>query len=77
MSKEAAIKDVISTVLGVKEGEITLDADFVNDLGADSLDAVELVMAIEEEFKIEIEDDEAESLTSLRKVVEFMEKKAV
>jgi len=65
MSNEDRVKKVIMEHLGVKEDQITDDASFVDDLGADSLDTVELVMALEEEFDCEIPDEEAEKITTV------------
>ena len=62
MSVEDKVKDIIVDQLGVDEKQVTLEASFVDDLGADSLDTVELVMALEEEFDIEIPDEEAEKI---------------
>ena len=59
--------------LGVKENEVTLEASFVEDLGADSLDTVELVMALEEEFETEIPDEEAEKITTVKEAVNYIE----
>lgn len=67
-------KKVISVVveqLGVDENEVTLEASFVDDLGADSLDTVELVMALEEKFDIEIPDEDAESITTVQAAVDY------
>tara|TARA_Y100000996_G_C22322521_1_gene560956 strand:- start:379 stop:603 length:225 start_codon:yes stop_codon:yes gene_type:complete len=72
---EDKIKSIIIDKLGVEENKITPDADFINDLGADSLDQVELIMQLEEEFNIEISDEEAESLTSVGKVYDFLKNK--
>tara|TARA_Y100000748_G_C15107308_1_gene336863 strand:+ start:19 stop:243 length:225 start_codon:yes stop_codon:yes gene_type:complete len=72
---EDKIKSIIIDKLGVEENKITADADFVNDLGADSLDQVELIMQLEEEFNIEISDEEAESLTTVGKVYNFLKDK--
>ena len=66
------VKNVIVEQLGVSEDEITKEASFSEDLGADSLDQVELVMALEEEFGTEIADEEAEKLTTVGKTVEFI-----
>ena len=65
MSNEDRVKKVIMEQLGVKEDQITDNASFVDDLGADSLDTVELVMALEEEFDCEIPDEEAEKITTV------------
>ena len=67
MSNEDRVKKVIMEQLGVKEEQITDNASFVDDLGADSLDTVELVMALEEEFDCEIPDEEAEKITTVAK----------
>ncbi|MAX10754.1 MAG: acyl carrier protein [Candidatus Marinimicrobia bacterium] len=72
---EDKIKSIIVDKLGVEENKITADADFINDLGADSLDQVELIMQLEEEFNIEISDEEAESLTTVGKVYDFLKDK--
>ena len=67
------VNSIIVEQLGVDEEEITPDASFVDDLGADSLDTVELVMAFEEEFKIEIPDKDAEKITRVKEAVEYIE----
>ena len=72
---EDKIKSIIIDKLGVEENKITTDANFINDLGADSLDQVELIMQLEEEFNIEISDEEAESLTTVGKVYDFLKNK--
>ena len=72
---EDKIKSIIIDKLGVEESKITADADFISDLGADSLDQVELIMQLEEEFDIEISDEEAESLTTVGKVYDFLKAK--
>ena len=69
---EDKIKSIIMDKLGVEESKITMEANFINDLGADSLDQVELIMQLEEEFDIEITDEEAETLVTVRKVYEFL-----
>ena len=61
------IKTIIIDKLGVDESKITMDSNFINDLGADSLDQIELIMQLEEEFDIEISDEEAETLTTVKK----------
>jgi acyl carrier protein len=67
--------EIIVDRLGVDPNEITPEASFIDDLGADSLDTVELVMAFEEEFDIEIPDEDAEKLTSVGKALEYLEKR--
>lgn len=71
------IKSIIAEQLGVDEKEVVPEAHFIDDLGADSLDTVELVMALEEEFNAEISDEDAEKLTTVKDVYEYIEKKAV
>jgi len=73
-SIEDRVRKIVVEQLGVEEEQVTPEASFVDDLGADSLDAVELVMALEEEFDIEIPDDEAEKIGSLAQAVEYIEK---
>jgi acyl carrier protein len=68
------VKEIIVEQLGVNPEEVTMEASFVNDLGADSLDTVELVMALEEEFNIEIPDEEAEKLDTVGKAIEYINK---
>ncbi len=70
------VKSIIAEQLGVKIEEVTDSASFVDDLGADSLDTVELVMALEEEFGIEIPDEDAEKMTSVAEAVRYVEEKA-
>ena len=70
------VKSIIAEQLGVKIEEVTDSASFVDDLGADSLDTVELVMALEEEFGIEIPDEDAEKMTSVGEAVKYIEEKA-
>lgn len=72
MANEERIKSIIVEQLGVDEAEVTQDASFVEDLGADSLDTVELIMAFEEEFAIEISDDEAEKIKKVRDAIDFV-----
>jgi acyl carrier protein len=69
---EAKVKEIVMEQLGVDEEEVTLDASFVDDLGADSLDTVELVMAFEEEFDIEIPDTDAEKISRVKEAVEYI-----
>jgi len=66
------VKSIIVEQLGVDEEEVTADASFVDDLGADSLDTVELVMALEEEFEIEIPDEDAEKITTVQQAVDYI-----
>jgi len=75
MSTFEKVKDVVVEQLGVKEQEVKPEASFVEDLGADSLDTVELVMALEEEFGIEIPDEDAEKAKTVGEVVEYIDKK--
>ena len=72
---ENKIKSIIVEQLGVKAEEVTLEAKIMDDLGADSLDAVELVMALEEEFGIEIPDEDAEKLITVGDVIKYVEGK--
>ncbi len=72
---EAKIKDIIVEQLNVDESEVTPDASFIDDLGADSLDIVELVMAIEETFDIEIPDEDAEKIRTVKDAIEYVQKK--
>ena len=72
MSVEQRVKEIIVEQLGVEEGQVTDQAKFVEDLGADSLDTVELVMALEEEFSIEIPDEEAEKIVSVGNAVSYV-----
>ena len=69
------VKEIIIDKLGIEESKITNDARFIEDLGADSLDTVELIMQFEEEFDIEISDEEAENLTTIGKSVEYINSK--
>ena len=72
MAVAEKVKSIIVEQLGVDEEEVTPDASFVDDLGADSLDTVELVMALEEEFECEIPDEEAEKITSVQQAVDYI-----
>ena len=72
MSIEERVRKIVVDQLGVKEEEVTMEASFVDDLGADSLDTVELVMALEEEFETEIPDDQAESITTVKQAVDYI-----
>jgi acyl carrier protein len=71
-SVEERVKKIGAEQLGVKEEEVTNAASFVDDLGADSLDTVELVMALEEEFETEIPDEEAEKITSVQLAIDYV-----
>lgn len=71
-SIEERVRKIVVEQLGVKEEEVTPEASFVDDLGADSLDTVELVMALEEEFECEIPDEEAEKITTVQQAVEYI-----
>lgn len=71
-SIEERVKKIVVEQLGVNENEVSIDASFVDDLGADSLDTVELVMALEEEFDCEISDDEAEKITTVKQAVDYI-----
>jgi len=70
---EQKVKDIIVEQLGVEEGEVTPTAAFVDDLGADSLDQVELIMAFEEAFDIEIPDDDAQKIRTVQQAVEYIQ----
>jgi acyl carrier protein len=72
---EERVKKIIAEQLGVEEDEVTPEASFVEDLGADSLDTVELVMALEEEFEIEIPDEDAEKILTVGKALEYIKEK--
>ena len=76
MAVTEKVKSIIAEQLGVKQEEVTPDASFIDDLGADSLDTVELVMALEEEFGIEIPDEDAEKITNVSDVIKYIEEKA-
>ncbi|MEX0899974.1 MAG: acyl carrier protein [Gammaproteobacteria bacterium] len=69
---EERVKKIVAEQLGAKEEDVTKDASFVDDLGADSLDTVELVMALEEEFECEIPDEEAEKITTVQQAVDYI-----
>ncbi|MDO9463937.1 MAG: acyl carrier protein [bacterium] len=74
MSSEKRVKEIIVEQLGVKPEEVTNEASFVDDLGADSLDTVELVMALEEEFDIEIPDEDAEKIVTVVDATNYIDK---
>lgn len=75
-SIETRVKEIITEQLGVDEKEVTQDASFIDDLGADSLDTVELVMALEEEFDIEISDEDAEKIITVGDAVTYITENA-
>jgi acyl carrier protein len=72
MSIEKRVKEIIVEQLGVNENEVTPEAKFVDDLGADSLDLVELVMALEEEYNIEISDEDAEKILTVGDAIDYI-----
>ena len=76
MAVESKIKTIIADQLGVKPEEVTPNASFVDDLGADSLDTVELIMALEEEFNVEIPDEDAEKMKTVGDAIKYIEEKA-
>ena len=71
-SVEERVRKIVIEQLGVKEEEVQSDSSFVDDLGADSLDTVELVMALEEEFQCEIPDEEAEKITTVQQAIDYI-----
>ena len=72
MSNEERVKKIVAEQLGSGEDEITNESSFIDDLGADSLDTVELVMALEEEFDIEIPDDDAEKIATVQAAIDYV-----
>ncbi|MDH5562748.1 MAG: acyl carrier protein [Nitrospirota bacterium] len=76
MAVEERVKKIIAEQLGVEEDDVVPEAKFVEDLGADSLDTVELVMALEEEFEIEIPDEDAEKIQTVAAAIDFIKEKA-
>lgn len=74
---EQKVKDIIVDQLGVEASQVTPEASFIDDLSADSLDQVELIMAFEEEFKAEIPDEDAEKLTTVGKVIDYLTSKGI
>ena len=75
MATDEKVKSIIAEQLGVKLDEVTPEASFIDDLGADSLDTVELVMALEEEFGIEIPDEDAEKMSKVSEAIKYIESK--
>ncbi|MBL8198510.1 MAG: acyl carrier protein [Gammaproteobacteria bacterium] len=75
-SIEEQVKSIVAEQLGVKEEEVTNKASFVDDLGADSLDTVELVMALEEEFETEIPDEDAEKIKTVQQAIDYITQRA-
>ncbi len=73
---DGKVKKIISEQLGVAEADVKPESSFVNDLGADSLDTVELVMALEEEFGIEIPDEDAEKIATVQNAIDYIKAKA-
>ena len=76
MAVNDKVKSIIAEQLGVKKEEVTEQAKFIDDLGADSLDTVELVMALEEEFGVEIPDEDAEKMVTVGEAIKYIEEKA-
>ncbi len=76
MSVEKKVKEIVAEQLGKDSNEVTIDASFIDDLGADSLDIVELVMAMEDEFGIEIPDEEAEKIKTVKDVIDYIKANA-
>jgi len=72
-SVEARVKEIVCEQLGVSDDEVTPEASFIEDLGADSLDIVELVMALEEEYEMEIADEDAEKIKTVQDVITYIE----
>jgi acyl carrier protein len=72
----AKVQEIVASQLGVDVAEVKPEASFANDLGADSLDTVELVMALEEEFGVEIPDEDAEGIATVQNAVDYIDKKA-
>ena len=72
MSVEEKVREIIVDQLGVDEQQVTADAAFIDDLGADSLDTVELVMALEEEFDVEIPDEDAEKISKVQDAIDYI-----
>jgi acyl carrier protein len=77
MAIEDRVKDIIVDQLGVDPDEVKTESHFIDDLGADSLDTVELVMAFEEEFNIEIKDEDAEKIQTVKDVIQYLKDKGI
>ena len=77
MSLEQRVKDLVISQLGVDAGKVGVDSSFIEDLGADSLDTVELVMAFEEEFDIEIPDEDAQRMRTVQDVIEYLKGRGI
>jgi acyl carrier protein len=77
MAIEDRVKDIIVDQLGVDPDEVKTESHFIDDLGADSLDTVELVMAFEEEFNIEIKDEDAEKIQTVKDVIQYLKEKGI
>lgn len=75
MSVESKVKEIIAEQLGINDEDITPESSLMDDLGADSLDVVELVMALEEEFEVEISDEEAEKMETVKEFVDFVSRR--
>ena len=75
MSTEEQVKKIVIDHLGIDDSKVTIDSKFIDDLGADSLDTVELVMAFEEQFGIEISDDSAETILTVKNAIDFIDSK--
>lgn len=77
MAIEDRVKEIIVDQLGVDPDEVKTESHFIDDLGADSLDTVELVMAFEEEFNIEIKDEDAEKIQTVKDVIQYLKEKGI
>jgi acyl carrier protein len=77
MSLEQRVKDLVISQLGVDAGKVNTDSSFIEDLGADSLDTVELVMAFEEEFDIEIPDEDAQRMKTVQDVIDYLKGRGI
>jgi acyl carrier protein len=77
MSLEQRVKDLVISQLGVDAGKVNTDSSFIEDLGADSLDTVELVMAFEEEFDIEIPDEDAQKMKTVQDVIDYLKGRGI